>query len=286
MAVIFRRKRMESEYSLERCACGREAILTGHDGEFNVECTNKTCWTGPVLFGDKSNAIARWNTVMDLCAKPKEGKYITKDSGERQHFKETGAQRDTQKGKGRYDLFPWLVLTDVMQYFYSGTRYDNVNWMRQISTFISTKSYPDLRELAAKIMQHMCNAPAEPLPTSPYPALTRLAGVFERGAVKYEARNWEKGIPLGRYLDSATRHIIQALSGKEDEDHWAQALWNVLCLLQTHEMIERGLLPASLDDIPNYTPVKAGAKVDAGPMGVKHPFLDFEVDKGEVLKGG
>lgn len=116
-------------------------------------------------------------------------KYETKDSGRRQRF-DTGSQRDTREGKGRYDL-----ITPI--------------------------------------------------------ALRRLAGVYERGAAKYDERNWEKGQPLSRYFDSALRHLFQHIEGKRDEDHLGQALWNVAAIIHTEEMVERGLLPAELNDLPN-----------------------------------
>ena len=116
--------------------------------------------------------------------------YITKDSGITQKFS-TGAHRDTQKGKGRYDLIP---------------------------------------------------------PT----ALKRLAGVYERGAEKYGDRNWEKGMPIGRFLDSAIRHLYNYLEGKRDEDHLGQAMWNVAGAIHIEEMIKRGLLSQVLDDMMDY----------------------------------
>ncbi|NIV32844.1 MAG: hypothetical protein GWN58_26380, partial [Anaerolineae bacterium] len=48
---------------------------------------------------------------------------------------------------------------------------------------------------------------------SPF-ALWRLAVHFENGAAKYGMRNWEKGIPLHCYLDSAMRHITRWLMDK------------------------------------------------------------------------
>jgi hypothetical protein len=120
--------------------------------------------------------------------------YQLKDSGERQKFK-TGAQRDRQFGKGRYDLIAVL-------------------------------------------------------------ALKRLADIYEKGSVKYNDRNWERGMPLSRYIDSALRHIFQYLEGKRDEDHISQAAWNALACAQTEEMINRGLLPKELNDLPNYLPKK------------------------------
>lgn len=91
----------------------------------------------------------------------------------------------------------------------------------------------------------------------PVLALRRLAVVFEKGAAKYAARNWEQGIPLSRFVDSATRHLMKHLEGWTDEDHAGQALWNVACLIQTQEMIDRGLLPPELDDLPSYLPAGA-----------------------------
>ena len=110
------------------------------------------------------------------------------DSGERQSF-QTGAVRDTQTQKGRYDLLP------------------------------------------------------------PY-AIERLAKHFENGAVKYQDRNWERGIPLMRYLDSALRHMFKLLDGQTDEDHAAAAMWNIACYIQTEKWIKEGILPKELDDRP------------------------------------
>jgi len=118
--------------------------------------------------------------------------YEIKDSGQRQQF-ETGSQRDTRDGKGRYDLISPVTIR-------------------------------------------------------------RLAQHFEKGAVKYNPRNWEKGQPLSRYVDSALRHLFDYLEGKRDEDHLAAVMWNAGCAIHTEEMIRRGLLPKELDDLPNYIP--------------------------------
>ena len=63
------------------------------------------------------------------------------------------------------------------------------------------------------------------------PALKRLALVYELGALKYGERNWEKGMPINRFLDSAIRHIYQYIEGKKDEDHLGQAAWNVFAAM-------------------------------------------------------
>ena len=112
-------------------------------------------------------------------------KYITKDSGQREEYT-TGAKRDVQANKGRYDLI------------------------------------------------------------SPV-ALRRLAGVLERGSVKYGDRNWEKGIPMSRCLSSALRHLFQYSEGMRDEDHLAQAMWNVMAMIHFEET------KPELNDLPKET---------------------------------
>lgn len=84
----------------------------------------------------------------------------------------------------------------------------------------------------------------------PAAALRRYAELLERGAEKYGPRNWEKGIPLGRFLDSALRHLLQLLDGQTDEDHAAAVLFNVGCFVATQEWIAAGRLPAELNDLP------------------------------------
>lgn len=113
-----------------------------------------------------------------------------KDSGERQDF-DTGSRRDTQTGKGRFDLMSPIV---------------------------------ELRDA-----KHM-----------------------ENGSAKYGDRNWELGQPISRYIGSAKSHINKIQLGSDDEDHYAAARWNLGCAMHTLEMIARGLLPDSLDDLPNY----------------------------------
>jgi len=123
-------------------------------------------------------------------------KYIVKDSGKRQNYI-TGAQRDSETGKGRFDLISPIFLK-------------------------------------------------------------QLAVICEKGAKKYADRNWEKGIPLMRYMDSAERHINNYKEGKRIENHIVQAAWNLMCFCHTAEMIDRGLLPKELDDRPDY--IKGGEK--------------------------
>ena len=77
-----------------------------------------------------------------------------------------------------------------------------------------------------------------------------VAKQLERGKGKYGSRNWEKGQPVSRYIESCRRHIAYYMMGLRDEPHLAAAAWNILCAIDTIVRIKIGLLPASLDDTP------------------------------------
>lgn len=81
----------------------------------------------------------------------------------------------------------------------------------------------------------------------PYP-LTRLAQLYERGAAKYGDRNWEKGQPVMRYMDSLLRHATNFLEGEDTEDHLAAIVFNAFGAIFTLRQIELGKLPVELDD--------------------------------------
>lgn len=83
--------------------------------------------------------------------------------------------------------------------------------------------------------------------------LRRLAEHMAEGASKYAERNWEKGLPLSSFIDSAQRHLYDLQEGLTDEDHAVAMLWNIHGFIHTRIMIARGLLPEELDDMPDYT---------------------------------
>ena len=87
-------------------------------------------------------------------------------------------------------------------------------------------------------------------------ALKALAIHMERGAKKYDNRNWEKGMPLSRHLNSALRHLQQYLEGDRSEDHLSASIYNSMAITHVLEMIARSALPAELNDLPNYMEVK------------------------------
>ena len=56
---------------------------------------------------------------------------------------------------------------------------------------------------------------------------------FEEGAKKYGEYNWQKGIPVSCYIDSAVRHYLKWLRGDTDEAHDRAFVWNIICCMWT-----------------------------------------------------
>ena len=134
------------------------------------------------------------------------------DSGNRTVFP-GGAVRDIQEGKGRCDLLP---LHEVAEMLCSTA-------IKDIANFQDTK---DVFNLYAAIIHCDCFIDI-------YTTILEVAKHFEDGCNKYGERNWEKGIPVNRYIDSAVRHYIKHLRGDTDEMHDRAFVWNILCCIWT-----------------------------------------------------
>lgn len=81
-------------------------------------------------------------------------------------------------------------------------------------------------------------------------ALRRLALRMEQGALKYSARNWEKGMYLSRYVDAIIRHTEQLIMGDDNEDHAAAVMFNAMAFMHTEEMMPE------MDDLPRYSQLR------------------------------
>ncbi|MCL2306494.1 MAG: DUF5664 domain-containing protein, partial [Planctomycetaceae bacterium] len=75
------------------------------------------------------------------------------------------------------------------------------------------------------------------------------------GAEKYGSHNWQKGMNFSRVTASLFRHLLAFLKRDESEDHLAAIIANSSFLIHLEEVIKRGLLPESLDDLPKYNEI-------------------------------
>ncbi|MDD3049739.1 MAG: DUF5664 domain-containing protein [Candidatus Cloacimonetes bacterium] len=139
---------------------------------------------------------------------------MIKDSGERRQFG-TGAVRDIQEGKGRCDLMPLLEvagLTEdrVLQYIGFFQRSGGIIHLNKALEMFAIQKKVDLITMMIETSKH-----------------------FEDGAKKYGENNWQKGIPVHCYIDSAVRHLLKDNRGDTDEPHDRAFVWNILCCMWT-----------------------------------------------------
>ena len=169
-----------------------------------------------------------------------EGKFtiaipVIKDSGNRRQF-ESGAVRDMQEGKGRCDLIPLEVVGGYFGRFYCKVG-DKVNAAEQIfnniSNFMKTND-TDFLYLALRNFEH--SKAFSDINTM----LLEVAKHFEEGAKKYGENNWQKGIPVNCYIDSAVRHYLKWLRGDKDEPHDRAFVWNLMCCIWEVDYREKG----------------------------------------------
>lgn len=163
-----------------------------------------------------------------MCDNARRARGTIKDSGNRTKFA-TGAVRDVQRGKGRFDLMPLNVMSEVFAIEFADEFEESsiADILKSIAYFRRTGN---IRWLCIAIV-HYSQAVHVSLPT----LMLDVARHFENGALKYGERNWEKGIPISRYIDSALRHLMKDLAGETDEDHAAAFIWNCMCAAWTME---------------------------------------------------
>jgi len=85
----------------------------------------------------------------------------------------------------------------------------------------------------------------------PMQGMLLCAMQMEAGAAKYSERNWEKGMPLSWFADSAQRHLGKFIAGYDDEPHLSAAIWNLMCLAEGQERIKQNMWPQEFDDLPH-----------------------------------
>ncbi len=137
---------------------------------------------------------------------------MIKDSGERREFI-TGAVRDIQQGKGRCDLLPLDVVASLFC--------NRSLW--NIQEFMTTGDVKNLYEVL-KYSELYSDYSTMILEVSKH---------YEEGAEKYGENNWQKGIPIKCYIDSAIRHYLKYLRGDTDEPHDRAFVWNILSAIWT-----------------------------------------------------
>lgn len=146
------------------------------------------------------------------------------DSGNRTEYS-TGAVRDIKEGKGRCDLIPLdvageLMSDKILKYIYKFQQDNDVNHLFEILLLVADAWYYD-KDKSITEDENISNM------------LLDVSIHFEEGAKKYGEYNWQKGIPVQSYIDSAVRHYLKVHRHDEDENHKRAFVWNILCCVWT-----------------------------------------------------
>ena len=142
---------------------------------------------------------------------------MIKDSGERTEYC-TGAVRDCKEGKGRCDLMPLSVVAEMLE---DDSVIININRFKHTKDIIYLyKSIDNMQILHTEWSNR-------------YDMLLDISKHFEDGAIKYGENNWQHGIPINSYIDSAIRHYLKYMAGWDDEPHDRAFVWNIMCCIWT-----------------------------------------------------
>lgn len=143
------------------------------------------------------------------------------DSGSRRSF-DTGAVRDIQDGKGRPSLMPmevvYMLTHDIIIYYLGCFKDDgNTQHLQKALYHFAPKAYDSCETMLLEVSKH-----------------------FEEGAKKYGENNWQKGLPVSCYMDSAIRHYLKWRRGDKDEPHDRAFVWNLMCCIWELDVHEKG----------------------------------------------
>lgn len=166
---------------------------------------------------------------------PKNNPHIL-DSGERRQF-ETGAVRDIQKGKGRCDLMPLEVLCKYFKKPIFGL----------LGMFLKDCNTAHLYECIRLFSSYYGEKTNTATDCTMF---LEVAKHFEEGAKKYGENNWQKGLPVHCYIDSAVRHYLKWLRGDKDEPHDRAFVRNLVCCIWECDFSPRA--KASGDSVTLY----------------------------------
>lgn len=134
---------------------------------------------------------------------------------------------------GEYDEFPCSECSRIF----------NGKYDLHIMKKTEIKDSGTRREFETGALRDMAEGKGD-MVSLPWAAILRLSKHYEAGAKKYGRWNYQKGIPLSSFIDSACRHLAKYQCGYDDEDHLSAAAFNILgAMLMENEKPEMIDLP-------------------------------------------
>lgn len=183
-----------------------------------------------------------------------------KDTGNRTNLSGTGAERDINPENGRCDLLPASAINQYMSNTGLITRPQDSKRPSLVTAFHYIMQFMDwgdkqfLNEALTCIQTYHWYKDKTYSEGSPIKqdlifakAMMDLSVHYKNGALKYAERNWERGLPIHSFIDSAIRHLCKEMLGWDDEPHDIAVMWNLYGALWTLQHYPH------LNDLPNYS---------------------------------
>lgn len=161
-----------------------------------------------------------------------------KDSGKRKKYS-TGANRDESDNKPRFTLMPCIYNNGMFDY---GTNIlDDLYYIYNHFKRYGIKKFEDKMNIK-KAIKIIINREFLKSNNS-YELLLKVCQHFTNGYNKYNnasdpVPNWQLGLPISGYIDSAFRHYVKYKAGYTDEPHYEAFLWNLICMEWTINNID------------------------------------------------
>jgi len=181
-----------------------------------------------------------------------EAQFQIKDSGERRNF-DTGAKRDVDYDKPRFDLIPMTVIRQVIAHYSPSNMYTQTTanidantkarmWQLGLTwgETVDSNLLIQLIWICLNIIRVQEKDTLLPMDDElDYDGLHlispmtyfRLAQHYGGGAKKYKPWNWSKGMPLSVFHASLMRHIFAVIQDQDDEDHLSAIFFNAAAIL-------------------------------------------------------
>lgn len=181
----------------------------------------------------------------------------------------SGGLRDINPENGRCDLLPASAITQYMSAVALTAHPEYTKNPDLVSAFHDIMKYMDWGDfkflnqaLTSMIIHHWYKTPHSEANSVPQDvmfaqAMMDLSVHYKNGALKYEERNWERGLPVHSFIDSAVRHLCKEMLGWTDEPHDMAIMWNLFGAIWTIQHYPH------LNDLPSYKDYRKDNKNEA-----------------------
>jgi len=200
------------------------------------------------------------------------------------HFS-SGAVRSGDASKYRFDLLSPIAMKAYLKHSNAGGPVGKiVESLRYIYNFLSGGGSPEnaLCDALQCIGGAMCEKKSGDQDIFVV-FMHAAAAASEEGTIKYDAFNWEKGMPADDLLNHVIRHLLLAIDptmGDADEDHLGHATWGLMAAIHSLKLWPH-LNEGKFRSAGCVPPLQPTEQVDVDTAAMRDHYHPDAVDKRE-----